>query len=58
MHGRRMMATIDDPQPASHKQLHAGDMEVAMWGIEKDPLLRQTITAVPTRRSADQYRRP
>ena len=40
------MATIDDSQQASHKPLHAGDMEAAMWGIENDPLLRQTITAV------------
>jgi diacylglycerol O-acyltransferase / wax synthase len=40
------MATIHDPQQAPHKPLHVGDMEAAMWGIENDPLLRQTMTAV------------
>jgi diacylglycerol O-acyltransferase len=40
------MSTIDNHQQASHKPLHAGDSEAAMWGIEKDPLLRQTMTAV------------
>ena len=40
------MATIDGPHQASHKPLYAGDMEAAMWGIENDPLLRQTMTAV------------
>jgi hypothetical protein len=42
----RTMATIDNHQQESHKPLHAGDSEAAMWGIEKDPLLRQTMTAV------------
>jgi diacylglycerol O-acyltransferase len=40
------MSTIDNHQQVSHKPLHAGDSEAAMWGIEKDPLLRQTMTAV------------
>jgi diacylglycerol O-acyltransferase len=40
------MATIDDHQQVSHQPLHAGDMEAVLWGIEKDPLLRQTMTAV------------
>jgi diacylglycerol O-acyltransferase / wax synthase len=40
------MATIDTHQLAPHRPLHAGDMDAVMWGIEKDPLLRQTITAV------------
>jgi diacylglycerol O-acyltransferase / wax synthase len=31
---------------ASHQPLHASDSDAAMWRIEKDPLLRQTITAV------------
>jgi WS/DGAT/MGAT family acyltransferase len=31
---------------SSHKPLHAGDMEAVLWGIENDPLLRQTMTAV------------
>jgi diacylglycerol O-acyltransferase len=40
------MATIDNHQQESHKGLHAGDSEAAMWGIEKDPLLRQTMIAI------------
>ena len=40
------MTTVDIHQHASHKPLHAGDMESVLWGIEKDPLLRQTMTAV------------
>ncbi len=38
------MATIDNH--ASHKPHHAGDLDAMLWGVEKDPLLRQTITAV------------
>ena len=40
------MATIDNPNQASHKPHHAGDIDAVAWGIEKDPLLRSTITAV------------
>jgi diacylglycerol O-acyltransferase len=40
------MATIDNHQQAPHKPLHAGDMDAVLWGLEKDPLLRQTMTAV------------
>ncbi len=40
------MTTVDIHRHASHKPLHAGDMESVLWGIEKDPLLRQTMTAV------------
>jgi WS/DGAT/MGAT family acyltransferase len=40
------MATTDDHQQVSQKPLHAGDSDAAMWGMEKNPLLRQTITAV------------
>ena len=40
------MATIDTHQLAPHRPLHASDMDAVMWGIEKDPLLRQTMTAV------------
>jgi diacylglycerol O-acyltransferase len=43
---RRTMATTDNHRQASHKPLHAGDMEAVLWGIEKDPLLRQTMTAI------------
>ena len=43
---RRTMTTVDIHRHASHKPLHAGDMESVLWGIEKDPLLRQTMTAV------------
>ena len=38
------MATINNH--ASHKPHHAGDLDAMLWGIEKDPLLRQTITVV------------
>jgi hypothetical protein len=41
------MAPVDTHEQESHKPLHAGDSEAAMWGIEKDFLLRQTMTAVP-----------
>ena len=41
-----MMATIDKHRQAPSTPLHAGDMDAVMWGIEKDPLLRQTMTAV------------
>ena len=41
-----MMASIDNHQQVSHKPLHVGDMDAVLWGIEKDPLLRQTMTAV------------
>ena len=41
-----MMATTDNAHQAPRKPLHVGDMEAVMWGIEKDPLLRQTMTAV------------
>jgi len=40
------VATIDNYQHASHQPLHASDIDAAMWRIEKDPLLRQTIAAV------------
>lgn len=40
------MTTVDIYRHASHKPLHAGDMESVLWRIEKDPLLRQTMTAV------------
>lgn len=42
----RTMTTIGDHGQESHKPLHVGDSEAAMWGIEKDPLLRQTMTAI------------
>ncbi|MGE5695658.1 MAG: wax ester/triacylglycerol synthase domain-containing protein, partial [Candidatus Sericytochromatia bacterium] len=42
----RMMATIEQLRQAPRSPLHAGDMDAAMWAIEKDPLLRQTMTAV------------
>ena len=38
------MAAINNH--ASHKPHHAGDLDAMLWGIEKDPLLRQTITVV------------
>ncbi len=38
------MATIDNH--ASHQPHHAGDLDAMLWGIEKDPVLRQTITVV------------
>jgi len=38
------MATIDNH--ASHKPHHAGDLDAMLWGIERDPLFRQTITVV------------
>ena len=38
------MATIDSH--ASHKPHHTGDLDAMIWGIEKDPLFRQTITGV------------
>ena len=41
-----MMATLDTRQLAPRRPLHASDMDAVMWGIEKDPLLRQTMTAV------------
>ena len=34
---RRTMTTVDIHRHASHKPLHAGDMESVLWGIEKDP---------------------
>ena len=43
---RRTMTTVDIHRHASHKPLHDGDMESVLWGIEKGPLLRQTMTAV------------
>jgi diacylglycerol O-acyltransferase / wax synthase len=42
----RMMTMIENYRPAPHRPLHAGDMDAVMWEIEKDPLLRQTMTAV------------
>ena len=41
-----MMATIEKHVQAQHMPLHVGDMDAVMWGIEKDPVLRQTMTAV------------
>ena len=41
-----MMATIEQHRQEPHTPLHAGDMDAVMWGIEKDPVLRQTMTAV------------
>ena len=38
------MTTIDNH--ASRKPHHIGDVDSMLWGIEKDPLLRQTITGV------------
>ena len=38
------MATIDNHPP--HKPHHTGDLDAMIWGIEKDPLFRQTITGV------------
>jgi len=38
------MATIDNHAP--HKPHHTGDLDAMIWGIEKDPLFRQTITGV------------
>ena len=38
------MTTIDNH--ASRKPHHIGDVDAMLWGIEKDPLLRQTITVV------------
>ena len=38
------MAAIDNH--ASQKPHHTGDLDAMLWGIEKDPLLRQTITVV------------
>ena len=38
------MAAIDNR--ASQKAHHTGDLDAMLWGIEKDPLLRQTITVV------------
>ncbi len=38
------MPAIDDH--ASKKPHHTGDLDAMLWGIEKDPLLRQTITVV------------
>ena len=38
------MATIDNHAP--HKPRHVGDLDAMVWGIEKDPLFRQTITVV------------
>ena len=38
------MPAIDNH--ASHKPRHTGDLDAMLWGIEKDPLLRQTITVV------------
>ena len=32
------MTTVDNHRQASHKPLHAGDMESVLWGIENDPL--------------------
>ncbi|MGO9286888.1 MAG: wax ester/triacylglycerol synthase domain-containing protein [Mycobacterium sp.] len=40
------MTTVDNHRQGSRKPLHAGDMESVLWGLEKDPLLRQTMTAV------------
>jgi diacylglycerol O-acyltransferase len=40
------MATIDKHRQVPPTPLHAGDMDAVMWAIEKDPLLRQTMTAV------------
>ncbi len=37
---------VNNHRQASHKPLHASDMESVLWGIENDPLLRQTMTAV------------
>src|SRR5208283_633698 len=31
---------------ASHKPHHTGDLDAMLWGIERDPLVRQTITGV------------
>lgn len=41
---RGTVATID--HHAWNQPHHAGDLDAMLWGIEKDPLLRQTITAV------------
>jgi hypothetical protein len=41
------MAAIDDH--ASQKPHHTGDLDATLWGIEKDPLLRQTIMVVVRR---------
>ena len=38
------MATIENH--ASHKPHHTRDLDAMIWGIEKDPLFRQTITGV------------
>lgn len=43
---RRTMTTVDIHRHTSHKPLHDGDVESVLWGIEKSPLLRQTMTAV------------
>jgi diacylglycerol O-acyltransferase / wax synthase len=40
------MAKIDNHDRRSRKPRHAGDMDAVLWGIEKDPLLRNTITSV------------
>ncbi len=37
------MAANDSAPPKPH---HVGDLDAMLWGIEKDPLLRQTITVV------------
>jgi hypothetical protein len=39
-----MTGTTDNH--ASHKPHHVGDVDNVLWGIEKDPLLRQTMTGV------------
>ncbi|HYB35196.1 MAG TPA: wax ester/triacylglycerol synthase domain-containing protein [Mycobacterium sp.] len=41
---RGTTAAIDNH--ASQKPHHTGDLDAMLWGIEKDPLLRQTITVV------------
>ena len=38
------MAAIDNH--VAQKPHHTGDLDAMLWGIEKDPLLRQTITVV------------
>ena len=38
------MAAIDSRVP--QKPHHTGDLDAMLWGIEKDPVLRQTITVV------------
>src|SRR5512139_3730545 len=42
----RLMTTIEQGRPAPHTPIHVGDMDAVMWGIEDDPVLRQTMTAV------------